>query len=199
MSQNELVQVTEEFTKQNSEYAQVKKPHGKGGPVPKHVRDARRDEVHRLHFEYAYSARKIAKILNTPRPTIDGDIDYWYSKAVKNTNLIQPEIQILGTIERLHSQVKRLREELDKVTNNSERMKIERLIYDLNSKLLHTYQKITYSFLHSHQRSVNWYNETMKKKKMSERATSLLDIHSVSEKAYERISKILNEDRQRIS
>jgi hypothetical protein len=78
-------------------------------------------------------------------------------------------------------------------------MKIERLIYDLNSKLLHTYQKITYSFLHSHQRSVNWYNETMKKKKMSERATSLLDIHSVSEKAYERISKILNEDRQRIS
>src|SRR3990170_941303 len=130
MSSNELLQVTDEFLKQNSNYAE-KKPVKKGGPYSKSDKDKRMNEVYRLHFEYGYSARKIAEMMNVNRNTINGDIDYWFSIISKNVSLFSPEKMIVTGIGRLEIQLTRLREQLDKAKNNSERMSIERLIYDV--------------------------------------------------------------------
>ncbi len=46
----------------------------KGGPYPKSEKRKRLEEVHRLHFDYCYSARKIAEFLNVNRGTINRDI-----------------------------------------------------------------------------------------------------------------------------
>ena len=48
----------------------------KGGPYTKDEQRKRRDEVYRLHFEYSYSARKIAEFLKINRSTINRDIMY---------------------------------------------------------------------------------------------------------------------------
>ena len=63
--------------------------------------------------------------------------------STKKINFLNPAYNIVITLERMNIQLIRLREQLDKVKNNSERMAIERMIYDINSKILHTYQKIS--------------------------------------------------------
>ena len=55
----------------------------KGGPYPKSEQRKRREEVFRLHFEYDYSARKIAEFLKINRGTINRDIMYWHADIAK--------------------------------------------------------------------------------------------------------------------
>ncbi len=197
MSTNDLLQVSDKFLELNSKYAKIKKSVKKGGPYTRNDKDKRRDEVHRLHFEYGYSARKIAELMKVNRNTINGDIDYWYSHMIKKINIINPEFKIITTLEGLQVQLVRLREQIDKVKNNSERIPIERLIFDINSKILYTYQKLANSTITTHDLANQWYNDKMKKDNKMDRNISFLDTISVSEKAHERINRIINEDRKR--
>ena len=196
MSTNELIQVTDKFLKQNSKYAKTKRTAKKGGPYTRTDKDKRRDEVYRLHFEYGYSARKIAELMKVNRNTINGDVDYWYSKMLKNVNYVDPKYSIIVYLEGMTVQITRLREQLDKVKNNSERMAIERLIFDINSKIIYTYEKLANSSIRTHDLATQWYNDEMKKDNDSLRSLSFFDTISVSKKAHERINRIINEDRQ---
>ena len=47
-----------------------------GGPYTKDERTKRQNEVARLHFEYGYSAVKIAEMMKVNRNTINSDIKY---------------------------------------------------------------------------------------------------------------------------
>lgn len=196
MSTNEL-QVPDEFINQNSEYAKIKKPAKKGGPYSKNEKDVRRDEVYRLCFDYGYSARKIADLMKINRNTINGDIDYWYNQIFKNMNWKHPEASIVLYLERLEMQMTRLREQLDKVNSNSERISIEHLIYDINSKILNTYQKISQSIFRVNDLFTKRLNEHMKKNNETTRFLTYFDTISVSEKKYLKIKKIIEEDIKR--
>lgn len=195
MSQNETLQVTDEFIQQNLEYSQLKKSHKKGGPYSKNDRDKRRDEVYRLHFDYGYSARNIADLMKVSRHTINGDIDYWYSIILKNVDVFNPVDNVIIGIEQWEVQLTRLREQLDKTSNNSERMSIERLIYDINSRRIHTYQKLAESESRTNKIAVESMNEYMEKNKKPERFLTLFDIETVSQEAQEKIQKIIKEDK----
>ena len=197
MSSNELLHVSDEFLKQNSKHAKIKKPVKKVDPYTRNEKDKRRDEVYRLHFEYSYSARKIAELMKVNRNTINGDVDYWYSKILEKVNIIQPENKIITTLERMQIQLARLREQLDKVKSMSERISIERLIYDINSKILYTYQKVASSIIRTHGMATQLYNDKMKKDNRPDRNISLYDTITVSKKAEERIRRIINEDEKR--
>jgi len=196
MSSNELLHVSDEFLKQNSKHGKIKKPVKKVGPYTRNDKDKRRDEVYRLHFEYGYSARKIAELMKFNRNTINGDVDYWYSKMLKNVNIMDPKQSIIIYLETMAIQITRLREQLDKAKSGSERMPIERLIFDINSKILYTYQKLASSIIRTHDIATQWYNAKMKKDNKTARNLSFFDTISVSGKAYERINRIINEDRQ---
>ncbi len=167
MSTNDLVQITDKFLKQNSKHAKIKKRIKKGGPYSKGEKEKRREEVYRLHFEYRYSARKIAELMKVNRNTINGDVDYWYVKMLKNVNFMVPKHSLIIFLEVMEIQNTRLREQLDKVKNNSERMPIERLIFDINSKILYTYQKLASSIIRTHDIATQWYNDKMKKDNVS--------------------------------
>jgi len=52
----------------------------KGGRYNKKDQEERRRKVHRLYFEYGYSARKISEMMKINRNTINADIKYWYSE-----------------------------------------------------------------------------------------------------------------------
>jgi len=175
MSSNELLHVTDEFLEQNSKNAKIKKHAKKGGPYSKNDKNKRRDEVYRLHFEYGYSARKISELMNVNRNTINGDVDYWYSKMFKNVNFFNLELQVIVILERMEIQLTRLREQLDKVKTSSERLARERLIYDINSKIIHTYQKLHGSVFRNYKREVQSYNDFKEKNNYSERVISLFD------------------------
>ena len=74
--ENDLPEMTEEFFTENKNHFQkINLQKKKGGPYSKHDRDARRNEVYKLHFEYGYSARKIADLMKVNRNTVNGDID----------------------------------------------------------------------------------------------------------------------------
>src|SRR3989304_4589358 len=164
---NDLLQVPEKFLKENAEYARTKRQRKNGGPYSKEDKNKRQDEVYRLHFEYGYSARKIAELMNVNRNTINRDVDYWYYKACKNFNYMDPENRIIMTLQRMGIQMSRLREQLDKVKTNSERMAIERLIFDINSKMLHTHQKLGESFIRISKMGVKYVNDLLKKERVN--------------------------------
>ena len=195
MTTNEL-QISKDFLKQNSKYAKTKRPKKKGGPYSKNDKIVRRDEVYRLHFDYGYSARKIAELMNVSRNTINGDMQYWYSKILRNIHIINPETSIIVQLDKMKIQGTRLREQLDKVRDSSERITIERLIFDINSKIMHTVQKLADSKIRNQEIAAEWLNNQMSKNNWPERTLTYFDTISVSPKSYERIRRIINEDRQ---
>jgi hypothetical protein len=199
MAVNESLQVTDEFIQQNLEHAQIKKSHKKGGPYSKNDRDKRRDEVYRLHFEYGYSARKIADLMKVSRHTINGDLDYWYSLVFKNKNIFEPENRIIVYLEKMNIQVTRLRERLDKAKIHSEQMDIERLIFNIKSKIAETNMKLANSAFRIHNLAREWYDVYLKEDNKSKQKWSLYDFASVSDKARKKIQKILDEDRKHVN
>jgi transposase-like protein len=193
---NSPVDIDVEFIKQNQKlYSE--KISKKGGPYTKTQRDQRRQEVYRLHFEYGYSAKKIAELMKVNRNTVNGDVDYWYSKISKNTNIFNPESVIIVNLERLDIQRSRLREQLDKVESFQEKLALERLMYDIDCKILCIYNRLAESSKRIMDLSTDSLNKWMKDNKREERYMKLLDKITVSEKALEKINKIIKEDKLR--
>ncbi len=190
------IDVTAEFIEQNKRSNSKDMTKREGGPYPKAERDKRMQEVYKLHFEYGYSARKISELMKVNRNTINGDINYWYSKIYKNHNIFNPENVIILNLERLEIQRSRLREQLDKAKTFQERLALERMIYDIDCKILHTYNKLAESARRIWDFSTERLNKWMKDNKKEERYMTLFDKIAVSEKTLAKISKIIKEDRK---
>lgn len=192
---SKLPQVTSDFLDENEKLSQTVPNLKKGGPYSKNERDSRRKEVYRLHFDYGYSARKIAELMKINRNTVNGDIDYWYSKIIVNGNTLDSTTEVLIHLQRLDIQRSRLREQLDKVEAFQEKLALERLILEIDSKILHTHNKLITSTRSLATHSTERLNEWMKDHKRDERYLTQLDMYSFSTKAYEKILKIMEQDR----
>ncbi|QDI89214.1 hypothetical protein Nisw_06600 [Candidatus Nitrosopumilus sp. SW] len=170
----------------------------RSGPYSKDEKIKRQNEVHRLHFEYGYSARKIAELMKVNRNTINDDIIFWYNKISHNDEVLDIENSILVIIQRFNVQRSRLRESLDKAENFQQKHAIERMIFDIDSKILNTRLKMENSVIRIQKFGIEYLNNWLKKNKKNERYMALLDTISLSEKAHQRISKIIKEDRKKI-
>jgi len=155
---------------------------------------SRRNEVHRLHFEYGYSAMKISELMKINRNTINGDIQYWNEEILKNTSIFNPEHIVIVNLQRLEIQRSRLRELLDKVESFQEKISLERLIFDIDSKILHTFNRLTESKKRMMDYSTDRMNNWLKEKNIDERYMTLSDKIMISPKALEKINKIIKED-----
>lgn len=193
---DEKMTVPAEFIEENkANLSQFMPKSGKTGPYSTHDKLRRRDEVYRLHFEYGYSARKIAELMRINRNTINSDILYWRSKIIHKTNIFNPEHAVLTNLARLEIQRTRLRECLDKIDGFSEQLSLERLIYDLDNKILQIYQKLSESIYHVHKVATVQLNDQMKKQHSDERFCTFFDTLKVSSLAHAKIMKIVKEDR----
>ncbi len=114
------------FEKQNTK---------KGGPYSKKDRNLRMEKVSRLHFEYGYSANKISELLNVNRNTINNDIRNMYLTFKKYWNKISTVSLLQSHVESLLAQKRRLREELDITKKLSEKLAIEKMILQVESKI----------------------------------------------------------------
>ena len=151
----------------------------KGGPYTKNEKEKRRENVYRLHFEYGYSARKIAEILNVNRGTINRDIDFCYS-----------------LIEKLNIQKTRLRETLDNTTEFAERQSLEKLLLQIESKIIQTQLRLVDSNGRVIRNIEEGTNRALEKNKIKGKLVSTDEFLVCSEKAQMRIAKIIKDDRK---
>ena len=166
----------------------------KGGPYTKDQQRKRRDEVYRLHFEYNYSARKIAEFLKINRGTINRDIMYWHSSIVKKWRHMDPEVYVMTQVERLEIQKARLRKQLEDVKSFQERIVTERFILDMDMKIASIQVKLVNAKWKSQSRTALNINKYFESKNIKTRVIEPDIFFEVSEKAREKISKIYNED-----
>jgi hypothetical protein len=172
------------------------KPHRRG-PYSKKDKEARRIEIHKFHFDYGYSARKIEEITKIRRNTINSDLNYWYSKIVENNNILDPEIAISISLERLEAQYTRLREQYDKADSQQEKNALERLMLDVNSKVINTNHRLAESTIKTMDSVTNRLNDWLEKDRSKIRYMTLFDKIRVSSKAHEKIKMIINEDQKK--
>ena len=190
---SELPKVSSEFLKDNQTCCKTSsKPRKKkGGPYSKTDRQTRRDEVYRLHFDYGYSALKISELMKINRNTINGDIQHWYDKVVRNWRDTSLDLMVTKHIERLELQRTRLREYLDKTESLQEKLAIERMILDVESKIGHTHLKLCDSIEQAHKLGTKWLNEWMKKNNYRNRYISYGDMMRVPSKSHEKIRSLI--------
>ena len=193
---SKLPQVTSDFLDENEKLCQTMPNSKKGGPYSKNERDFRRNEVYRLHFDYGYSARKIAELMKINRNTVNGDIGYWYSIIISNSDLLNPEVAVIVALQRFEIQRSRLREQLDKTGHFQEKLALERLMFDIDSKISYTNNKLSESSKKIWDWTIKNINDWLKANKKTDRYMTLFDTIAVSVKAKEKIDKIIAEDRK---
>jgi len=170
----------------------------KRGPYSKQELEKRRNEVYRLHFEYGYSARKIAELMKINRNTINGDIKHWYSKIGNKANTLDPESMITLTIERLDIQRTRLREYLDKVAEIQEKIPLERMMCGIDCKMANIRQKVIDSSAGRFEYGISFLNEYLKSKNDNDRFLTFYDKIKISIPAKKKIDKIIKEDEKNL-
>jgi len=194
--ENDLPEMTEEFFTENKNHFQkINLQKKKGGPFSKHQRDKRRDEVYRLHFEYGYSARKIADLKKVNRNTVNGDIEYWYSKIIQKRDIFDSVCTVTIGLQRLEIQRSRLREQLDRAKTFQEKLALERLILEIDYKILYTHDKLTNSAHNLVNHGTDELNRWLKENKKDLRYLTYSDKIPVSDKSYEKINQIIKQDR----
>lgn len=169
----------------------------KGGPYSKDEKVKRMDEVYRLHFEYGYSARKISELMKINRNTISSDIDHWYNKILINTNFLNLEGHVMISLKRLDVQRSRLRENMDKSENFQQRHVIEKMIFDIECKIININMKLADSTKRIQNIKMEYLNRYLKIKGEETRYVSIFDRLALSKKAHEKIFKILRDDRNK--
>ena len=190
------LQISKKFLEENkSDLSQFMPKTRRRGPYSKQEKESRRNEVYRLHFDYGYSARKISELMKVNRNTINGDISYWYSKVTSNHNVFDPEMDILIRLKRFEVQRTRLRIQTDTTTEFHDKIALERLILDIDSKVLQVYQKLGESTKRVMDAVTENLNHEMKKQKKDARYMLLFDKIVVSESAKEKIEQIIREDK----
>jgi len=111
----------------------------KGGPQTEFQRNQRLNQVCRLYFEYGYSAVKIAEMLNVNRNTVNSDIKDLHSTFQNNWENTSTVSILQNHVFSLMAQKSRLREVLDAAKNLSEKLSIEKMILQVESRL-HQFQ-----------------------------------------------------------
>jgi len=107
----------------------------KGGPYTKQEQENRKDEVFKLHFEYGYSATQISEMLKINRNTINSDVSSLYSRLHDEMGKETYGKWMNKQLTRFESQRVRLRKELDNDITLKERLQVEKMILDLDSKI----------------------------------------------------------------
>jgi len=189
--------ISQEFLEENKKLCQPMPKSRRQGRYSKKNKEARRNEVYRLQFDYGYSARKIADIMKVSRNTVNGDVSYWYSKFLESNKIFDPETVVVMTLERLEIQYTRLREQLDKTDSQQEKNTIERLMLDVNSKFINTNLRLAESTIKIMDSATRRLNHWLEDDRSKMRYMTLFDRIRVSEKAQEKIERIISEDQKK--
>ena len=131
-TQESLISLEQKLVNSQSVFKSKNK---KGGPYSKKDRNLRIDQVCKLHFEYGYSAKKISEVMVVNRNTINDDIKQLYSTLESNWEKSSASSLLQSHVASIVAQKSRLREELDNTEKISEKLAIEKIILQVESKI----------------------------------------------------------------
>lgn len=149
--------------------------HKKSGPYTKDEKMKRQNEVYRFHFEYGYSARKIAEMMKVNRNTINSDIEYWYGNISEKAETLDLESTIIKRVEGLEIQRTRLREMLDKTEDFQQKITIEKLLFDIEIRIAQINLKILESSDAALGIAIHYINKWMKENNHEDEIVSYRD------------------------
>jgi len=113
-----------------------------GGPYTKNEQEERRNKVYNMYFEKGFSAIKIAMELKVNRNTINQDIKFLRSSLTQKDQ-IKPAIWLLEQKEHLEQQKDRLIELLEITKDFEQKLRVEKIILDIEGKITNLVIKIT--------------------------------------------------------
>jgi len=166
----------------------------KGGPYTKNEKIKRQNEVYRLHFDRGYSALKISDMMKINRNTVNSDINHGYSLLAKEWDCYDIDSWCMKQVQRLESQRVRLFIELDKVENASGRLSIEKMILDIDMKIMNFVLKYASSMNSIEENGVQWINKWAKTNGINIVLTDRRRMIQASSETTEKIEKLLKED-----
>ena len=167
----------------------------KGGPYPKQHQEKRRDDVFRLHFEYGYLARAISDLMKINRNTINNDISILYSKMRTGRDDVEYDDLLNKQLYRLESQRVRLRKELDSDITLQERLQIEKIIQELDSKKSNMIIKLLTAQRTITDFSVKLINDSFARRGSKERYMSADSLYRIPEENADKIFELLNNEK----
>lgn len=119
--------VTSEFISENGK---------RGGPYNKNDRAKRQAEVYRLHVELSYSAPKIAELMKINIKTVYKDIKAINKRLGVEWRHLGADSVFMKQVNRLEQQRQRLVERLESAKTHSDAMSVEKMLYELDWKLI---------------------------------------------------------------
>jgi len=166
-------------------------PIKKGGRYTKQEQEKRRSEVFRLHFEYGYPARTIAKLMNINRNTINRDVSFCYAKLGDDNKKIHFDDWLNKQLFRLELQRARFSQELDSKITLQEKLQIGKMILDIDSKITNLILKLKITRHGDLELAASHINKFMKEKGYTRRYMAHGSLHSLPIKSVKKIEKIL--------
>ncbi len=151
-------------------------------PYTKTQRRLRRSEVYRLHFEHGMPATRIAEMMKVDRNTINNDLKVLYQKALSDynpDNMSFDEI-IEKQLVRLETQRDRLGLYLCDVNDINSKISIERLIADVDFKLIGAIEKVNHNSNRVVNEIIKGVNKMAESNNIKLRYTSLFELHKIS-------------------
>ncbi len=193
ISMSDMPQIESTFFQDQSNLCQpMPNKRKKYAPYSKSDRITRRNEVFRLHIDYGYSARQISEIMKANRNTINNDIHFLYSKMeLSYDNFENFFTKKMFAVE---TQRIRLREMLDDAKTINEKLSIEKLIHELDYKLITMKTKNITSDLSIHREAANQVNNWLERHGHKERVFSFEQLVTVSLGTAKKIINIVDDD-----
>lgn len=157
-------------------------PKHKFAPYTKSQRRLRRSEVYKLHFEHGMPATRIAEIMNVDRNTINNDLKVIYQKALNDYNADNMSLDeiVEKQLVRLETQRDRLGLYLCDVKDVNTKISIERLISDVDFKLIGAIEKVNHNSSRFLDEILKGVNEMAEINNISLRYTSLFELQKIS-------------------
>tara|TARA_Y100001936_G_C16026877_1_gene643078 strand:- start:1127 stop:1546 length:420 start_codon:yes stop_codon:yes gene_type:complete len=119
----------------------------KGGPYTKPEQEKRRMQVYQMYFEKGRSALSIARELGVNRNTVNEDVRFLCKDIASVYKKERIEDMASGQMERIELQRERLTCMLDSA-DNSEKIRIEKMIFDMDYKMFSLITKYSNGFRH---------------------------------------------------
>jgi hypothetical protein len=164
-------------------------------PFTRSQRRKRRMEVYKLHFEHGVPATRIAELMKVDRNTINNDLKILYREALNDYNPddISLDDILQKQLLRLETQRDRLGLYLCDAKDFSNKIAIERLIADIDFKLIGAIEKINHNESRFWDEILKGVNKVAEIKKLDLRYTSLFELHKISIDSRKSLNKLREE------
>jgi len=193
---NDVIQVSKEFINEQAKLS--KKVSKKAGPYTKHDRNKRRNEVYRLHFDLGYSAVEISEMMKINRNTINSDIKYWYKSLSKEWEENYPDSWIIKQINRFENQRTRLRKYLREESEIKNKLKIEKMIFDIDYQIAQIVIKFQTTKEYNAEMISQDYNKLCKKYSIPESIIYGKTILQAKQSTIDKIFKLIDDDKKQL-